>query len=102
MAVALGYCVANIKSDSDKEYLALQDHLLNRFVVLSYQKENQYCQMESHGLSENHEVFVRFWCQNYDGNTNEPVGEKEYHTAYFQRPSTIQGGITGYGEALGD
>lgn len=99
---ALIYCFANMKSASDKEYLELQDHLLNRFVELNYQKDNQVCEMESHGLSKDNEVSVRFWCQNYDTNTHKPVGAKEYHTLYFQHPTKFEGGEGGYAEALGD
>ncbi|MBR2766798.1 hypothetical protein IKD67_01800 [Candidatus Saccharibacteria bacterium] len=99
---ALIYCCANIKSAEDKEYLALQDHLLSRFVKLNYQKDNQVCEMESHSLSKDNEVSVRFWCQNYDADTHEPSGSKEYHTLYFQHPSEFAGGKGGYAEALGD
>ena len=102
MAGILVYCGMNMKSASDQEYLKLQDHLLSRFVELNYQQENQVCGMEKHGLSKDNEVFVRFYCQNYDTDTHEPVGNKEYHTLYFQRPTTIENGTAGYAEALGD
>ena len=99
---ALIYCGINMKSASDKEYLNLQDHLLNRFVELNYEKENQVCQMESHDLSKDQEVAVKFWCQDYDKDTHEKIGNKQYHTLYFQHPQKIEGGETGYAEALGE
>ncbi len=102
MMGVLVYCGINIKSTADKEYLALQSHLLDRFVELNYQKENQICKMESYGLSENNEVSVKFWCQNYDVDTNKLSEEKEYHTLYFQHPTTMENGTTGYAEALGE
>ena len=102
MAGGLAYCSVNMKSASDQEYLKLQDHLLDRFVELNYQQEHQVCEMEKHGLSKNNEIFVKFYCQNYDEITHEPVGDKEYHTLYFQHPTTIDGSMTSYAEALGD
>lgn len=102
LAGALIYCGTNMKSAEDKEYLSLQDHLLGRFVELNYQKDNQICKMEGHELSKNNEVSVKFWCQNYDADTHEPVGGKEYHIVYFQHPTEFEGGVGGYAEALGD
>ena len=105
MAAMIGvlvYCGMNIKSAADREYLDLQDHLLGRFVELNYQKEGRVCEMEGHGLSGDHEVFIKFWCQNYDAGTDKLVGEREYHTVYFQRPKAIDGGTAGYAEALGE
>ncbi len=105
MVIMLGllvYCGINMKSRSDKEYLNLQDHLLGRFVEINYKKDGQVCKMENHSLSKDYEVSVRFWCQAYDKDTNKLVGDKVYHTLYFQRPSVIDGGVTGYAEALGD
>lgn len=104
MAGALIYCGLNMSSAADREYLALRDHLLSRFIEEKYQQEdqNQVCQMESHGLSKDREVAVRFWCQDYDTETHETTSEKKYHTLYFQRPNLIPGGLTSYAEALGD
>lgn len=97
------YGFANMKSASDKEYLALSDHLLGRFIEMDYGKDNRVCEMEKHELSKNNEVSVRFWCQDYDANTHEPVGDKEFHTLYFQHPREFEGGkSTGYAEALGE
>lgn len=102
MAIALMYCSFNIKSVEDKEYLDLREHLLSRFISLNYQKENQICEMESYGLSKDREISVRFWCQNYDKNTDSLIGNKEYHTLYFQHPTTTENTINGYAEALGE
>ena len=100
MVGVLVYCGLNVKSAADKEYLDLQDHLLGRFIELNYQKEGQVCKMEGHGLSKDFEVSVRFWCQSYDADTDQLTGEREYRTVYFQHPKTIDGGTTGYAEAL--
>ena len=102
MAGALIYCGANIKSTSDKEFLNLRGHLFSRFIKLNYEKDNQLCEVEKYGVSSNNEVYVRFWCQKYDSNTHKPASEKEFNTLYFQHPKTIEGGTTGYAEALGE
>ena len=99
---ALIYCCTNMKSAEDKEYLALQDHLLNRHIQMMYENGTNVCGMESHSLSKDNDVAVKFWCQKYDTDTHEPIGSKEYHTLYFQHPANIQNGKGGYAEALGD
>lgn len=93
------YCGINIKSSADKEYLALQDHLLNRFIQMKFNEEGKrICGMESYGLSKENNVAVKYWCQDYN-ESHEPVGDKAYHTLYFNHPDK-EG--HGYAEAVGD
>lgn len=99
IAGILGYCSANLKNSYDQEFLNLRKHLLSRFVELKFAKDHQVCEMEKDGLSKDNDVYARFWCQNHDPNTHEPIGEKIYHTLYFQRPKDS---AFGYAEALGD
>ncbi|MDO4611479.1 MAG: hypothetical protein Q4B34_01300 [Candidatus Saccharibacteria bacterium] len=101
LAGALVYCGSNMYSAEDKEYLALQDHLLNRHVEMMYEQEDrwQVCEMDSRGISKDNDVYVRFWCQTYDTTTGQPAGETDYRTLYFQHRADAWGG---YAEALGD
>ncbi len=99
---ALIYCGMNMKTEEEKEYLSLEEHLLGRHIEMMYGNEGRLCGLESYGLSQDHEVAARFWCQDYDTETHEPVGDKYYHTLYFQHPKVYDWGYSGYAEALGD
>ncbi len=100
---ALVYCGINMKNEEEKEYLALEEHLLGRHIEMMYGRDDRVCGLESYGLSQDHEVAAKFWCQDYSVDTNEPVGDKYYHTLYFQHPKhRPEGGYPGYAEALGD
>ncbi len=102
MSGALAYCGINMKNEEEKEYLALEEHLLNRHIEMMYGREDRACGLESYGLSQDHEVAARFWCQDYSVDTHEPVGDKYYRTLYFQHPKVYEWGYSGYAEALGD
>ena len=96
------YCGFNMKTTSDMEFLGLQDHLLNSYIKLRYQEDHRVCEVESHFISDDGDFAVRFWCQDYSNDAHEPNSDKQYHTLYFQKPRVIEGGTTGYAEALGD
>ena len=85
----------------DQEYLNLREYLLGRYIELSYEYDGRDCLMENHGLSEDNDMYVRFWCQDYDEN-HQALGEKQYHTLYFNRPHKDGAIEHGYAEALGD
>ena len=88
----------HLENAENKEYIALKDHLLEQHIEMLYGRENRVCQMEKHGLSKDNDLYVRFWCQDYDAESHEPITGKEYNTLYFQHP-TDNGG---WAEALGD
>ena len=95
------YYVTQHNNTSDQEFLNLRDHLLSRFIQLDYGKDNRVCEMVENGLSKDNDIYVKFWCQDYDEDTHEP-SEKVYHTLYFQHPTIINGYPTSYAEALGE
>lgn len=98
------YLGMNVKTETDKKYLDLSDHLLKRHVDLVYSNETgDYCEATSKGISKDGDVYVKFWCIKYDVNTQEQVSDKTYHTLYFQHPDPIKdpNGI-GYAEATTD
>ncbi len=96
------YLGMNVKTETDKKYLDLSDHLLKRHVEMKYgeMSDHNYCEATSKGISKDGDVFVRFYCLRIDSVSNQPVSAKEYHTLYFQHPDDPD--AIGYGEALGD
>ncbi|MDO4611477.1 MAG: hypothetical protein Q4B34_01290 [Candidatus Saccharibacteria bacterium] len=101
MAGVMVYCGLNMKTAEEKEYLALQDHLYTQ--IVETKGVGKWCEVESHGLSKDNDVYVRFWCYKFNPDTNELTEEKVYNTLYFQKHTVLGDGYsTGYAEALGD
>lgn len=99
---ALFYCGMNMKTHEDIEKINLHEHLLNLYVQSTYGGEGKVCESVDNGLSKDGDVYIRFWCQEYNED-HEPITEQKYHTLYFQHYGKAVDRYNGpYAEALGD
>ena len=101
LIIGLIVSIAKLPNQEDQEYLNLREHLLNRFIEVSYGREGRVCSSEDRGLSEDGDIYVKFWCQDYNSD-QQPSGDKQFHTLYFNRPYKDGAIEHGYAEALGE
>lgn len=87
-------------SDIDEQRLSLHKHLLNRHIAETCRGEHdgeyEACGLVEEGISKDNDLYAKIWCQKYDRETQQLVGEKRYRTLYFQHD---EGAIDGYAEA---
>ncbi len=96
------YFGLNQKSHEDIEKINLHEHLLNLYVQSTYGGEGKVCESVDNGLSKDGDVYIRFWCQDYNED-HKPITEQKYHTLYFQHYGEAVDRYNGpYAEALGD
>lgn len=109
----LAYAVARMSFYDESKYLAVYEHLMQRYPELKCSDEdksamlraeegeeepsdyNRVCVMTGYGISKDGDPYVSYTQYKYDKNTHEKIDEGTKLTLYFQHHNG------GYAEALG-
>lgn len=96
------FTITQTKSSTEREYLALYEHLMTRYPEFKCKEntptENYTCIMTDYGISRDGDPYVSYMQYTSDATTHKQKDEGTSITLYFQHPN--QPGDS-YGEALG-
>lgn len=96
------YCGLNMKTAEERKVLDMKEYfiaqILDNWCMNVENEKNNLCIIESTGLSEDNDLYVKFKHQIYDPETHQLIDTK-YHTLYFPyRPDSPNH----YAQSLGD